>query len=291
MTERSESRVSEYMHRQLEIIPQDVPVLTAATRMREQRVGSVFAETLDREQRECRIVGIITETDIIAKVTAKGRAATATTVRDIMSHPLLTIAPDRLMIDAGQLMERHHVRHLAVSDGNEIVGIISMRDLAKYFVEAPTGPVQALNDVYSPLTVLMQQALETVDARDTIESGARRMAEKRIGSVFVVEAGEIVGIVTETDVVRKAMGDQLDPATMPIGALVSSPLLDIDLNRSIRDACDVMAKHQVRHLAVRDQSRIVGVISLRDLVKMVAARDRPEFLHRTSADRPSGGSA
>ena len=102
MTERSESRVSEYMHRQLEIIPQDVPVLTAATRMREQRVGSVFAETLDREQRECRIVGIITETDIIAKVTAKGRAATATTVRDIMSHPLLTIAPDRLMIDAGQ---------------------------------------------------------------------------------------------------------------------------------------------------------------------------------------------
>jgi CBS domain-containing protein len=274
------------MHRQLEIVPQDATALTAAARMRERRVGSVFVETLNREQRECRIAGIITETDVIAKVLAKGRPAAATTTREIMSHPLLTIAPDRLMIDAGHLMERHHVRHLGVSDGNDIVGIISMRDMAKHFVEEPSGPVQALNDVYSPLTVLMQKMLETIDARETVAAAATRMAEKRIGSVFVTEAAEIVGIVTEADVVRKALGDQHDPATMPIGSLVTSPLLDIDLNRSIRDACDVMAKNQVRHLAVRDQSKIVGVVSLRDLVKMVAARDTPEFLHRTSADRP-----
>ncbi len=86
------------------------------------------------------------------------------------------------------------------------------------------------------------------------------------------------------------MGDRIDPATMAIGSLVTSPLLDIDLNRSIRDACDVMTRNQVRHLAVRDQSKIVGVISLRDLVKMVAARDTPEFLHRSSADRQGRGS-
>lgn len=291
MTEESQPRVSDYMHRQLELVPEDATMLTATARMREQRIGSVFVETLDREQRECRIVGIITETDVIAKMLAKGRPAAVTTAREIMSHPLLTIAPDRLMIDAGQLMERHRVRHLGVSDGKEIVGVISMRDVAKHFVEAPSGPVQALNDVYSPLTVLMHKALETVDARETVAGAAKRMAEKQIGSVFVVEAGEIVGIVTETDVVRKALEDRLDPATMPVSSLVSSPLLDIDLNRSIRDACDVMAKHHVRHLAVRDQSKIVGVISLRDLVKMVAARDRPEFLQRTSEDRPGRGSS
>ena len=97
-------------------------------------------------------------------------------------------------------------------------------------------------------------------------------------------------VVTEADVVRKAVGDRIDPAAMAIGSLVTSPLLDIDLNRSIRDACDVMARNQVRHLAVRDQSKIVGVISLRDLVKMVAARDTPEFLHRSSADRQGRGS-
>lgn len=280
MTNTAGPRVSEYMHRQLEIVPQDATALDAAERMRDQRLGSVFVESLNREQRECRLAGIVTETDLITKVVAQGRETDRTLASDIMSSPLLTIAPDRLMIDASQLMETRRVRHLAVMDGTEIVGIISVRDLAKYFTEATSGAVQALNDVYRPLTVLMRQAIETIDARVTVTAAARLMAEKQIGSVFVLEAGEIVGIVTETDIVRKALSDRLDPNTMPVGSLLNFPLLDIDLNRSIRDACEVMAKHHVRHLVVRDQQKIVGVVSIRDLVKMIAVRDRPEFLRR-----------
>lgn len=281
MTNIAGPRVSEYMHRQLEIVPQDATALDAAERMRDQRVGSVFVESLDREQRECRLAGIVTETDLITKVVAQGREAATTLASDIMSSPLLTIAPDRPMIDASQLMETRRVRHLGVSDGTDIVGIISVRDLARYFTETTSGAVQALNDVYRPLTVLMRQAIETIDARKTVTGAARLMAEKQIGSVFVVEAGEIVGIMTETDIVRKALSDRLDPTTMPVGSVLNFPLLDIDLNRSIRDACEVMAKHHVRHLAVTDQRKIVGVVSIRDLVKMVAIRDRPEFLRRT----------
>lgn len=280
MTNTAGPRVSEYMHRQLEIVPQDATALDAAERMRDQRLGSVFVESLNREQRECRLAGIVTETDLITKVVAQGRETDRTLASDIMSSPLLTIAPDRLMIDASQLMETRRVRHLAVMDGTEIVGIISVRDLARYFTEATSGAVQALNDVYRPLTVLMRQAIETIDARVTVTAAARLMAEKQIGSVFVLEAGEIVGIVTETDIVRKALSDRLDPNTMPVGSLLNFPLLDIDLNRSIRDACEVMAKHHVRHLVVRDQQKIVGVVSIRDLVKMIAVRDRPEFLRR-----------
>ena len=50
--------------------------------------------------------------------------------------PLLTITPDRPMLDASHLMEMNHVRYLCVSDNEEIVGIISMRDLARYFVDS-----------------------------------------------------------------------------------------------------------------------------------------------------------
>jgi CBS domain-containing protein len=274
-------RVGEFMHRQLEIVPQDATALDAAERMRDRRIGSVFVESLDREQRECRLAGIVTETDLITKVVAQGREADRTLASDIMSSPLLTIAPDRPMIDASHLMETRRVRHLGVSDGTDIVGIISVRDLARHFMGATSGAVQALNDVYRPLTVLMRNAIETIDARETVTAAARLMAEKQIGSVFVIEAGEIVGIVTETDIVRKALSDPLNPATMPIGSLLNFPLLDIDLNRSIRDACEVMAKHHVRHLAVTDRQKIVGVVSIRDLVKMVAIRDRPEFLRRS----------
>jgi CBS domain-containing protein len=280
MTNLAGPHVSDYMHRQLEIVPQDATALDAAERMRDQQIGSVFVETLDRTQRECRLAGIVTETDLITKVLAQGREAVRTLASDIMSSPLLTIAPDRPMIDASHLMETRRVRHLGVSDGTDIVGVISVRDLARYFMEATSGAVQALNDVYRPLTVLMRRAIETIDARETVAAGARLMAEKQIGSVFVVEAGEIVGIVTETDIVRKALSNRSAPNTMPVGSLLNFPLLDIDLNRSIRDACEVMAKHHVRHLVVREKQKIVGVVSIRDLVKMVAVRDRPDFLHR-----------
>ena len=149
-------RVSEYMHRQLEIVPQDATALDAAQRMRDQRVGSVFVESLDREQRDCRLAGIVTETDLITKLLAQGREADTTLASDIMSSPFLTITPDRPMIDASHLMESRRVGHLGVSDGTDIVGIISVPDLARYFTEATSGAVQALNDVYRPLTVLMR---------------------------------------------------------------------------------------------------------------------------------------
>jgi CBS domain-containing protein len=281
MTDTAGLPVSAYMHRQLEILPQDATALKAAERMRDQRIGSVFVEALDREQRDCRLAGIVTETDLISKVLAQGREADRTPVSEVMSQPLLTIAPDRLMIDASHLMQTHQVRHLGVSDGTEIAGVISVRDLAKYYMDATSGAVQALNDVYQPLTVLMQRAIETLDTRETVSTAARMMKEKRIGSVFVTEAGEIVGIVTESDVVRKALAGRLDPAKAPVGSLLNFPLVDVDINRSIRDACELMAKHHVRHLVVSQLQKIVGVISIRDLVKMVAARDRPEFLRRS----------
>jgi len=280
MTDAAGPRVSEYMHRKLEIIPQDATALEAAARMRDRQVGSVFVEALDREQQNSRFTGIITETDLVTKVLAQERDTQATKAGAIMSHPLLTIAPDRPMIDASHLMEAHRIRHLGVLDGTDIVGVISVRDLAKHFMEAPSGPVQALNDVYRPLTVLMQKAIETLDTRETVMATARWMATQRIGSVFLVDAGEIAGIVTETDIVRKTLADRLDAKTVPVGSLLNVPLLDINLNRSIRDACEMMAEHHVRHLAVTDRQKIVGVISIRDLVKMVSVRDRPEFLRR-----------
>jgi len=63
-----------------------------------------------------------------------------------------------------------------------------------------------------------------------------------------------------------------------VSAVMSSPLQSIDINRTIRDASKVMAERAVRHLAVMENGKVVGVLSIRDLVKMVSVRDRPRFL-------------
>jgi CBS domain-containing protein len=273
--------VSDYMHRQLEVIPQDATVAAAAARMQEYSIGSVLIETFDRSQNDCRIAGIVTETDLVGKVLAQRPPPSSATMTDIMSRPLITIAPNRPMLDASHLMETKKIRHLAVAEGNEILGIISVRDLVRHFVEAEGGPVEALTDVYRPLSVLMNRAIETITSEETALAAAQHMTRKHIGALFVKEAGELVGVVTEADLVRKLLAAQLDPERMRIGALMNSPLIDIDINRTIRDASDLMAAKRVRHLAVTENEKVLGVLSIRDLVKMVSIRDRPAFLRRT----------
>jgi signal-transduction protein with cAMP-binding, CBS, and nucleotidyltransferase domain len=281
MTTASGQHVNDYMHRQLEVVPQDASVVTVATRMRERRIGSVLIETFDRPHNDCRIAGIVTETDLVGKVLAPGRVPSHTSMLEIMSSPLITIEPHRPMLDASHLMETKRVRHLAVSDGAEVLGVISVRDLVRHFVEADGGPVQSLSDVYRPLSVLMNRAIISIGSHHTALAAAQQMADKHIGALFVTEAEELVGIITEADLVRKVLADQLDPLATRVGTVMNSPLIEIDINRTIHDASEHMAEHRIRHLAVTENGGVVGVLSIRDLVKMVSIRDRPQFLKRS----------
>lgn len=278
MSERGGGAVKEFMHRYLEVIPRETTVALAAERMGVRRVGCVLVESGDPHRGP---IGIVTETDIVRKVIAKGSDPTATMVEHVMSSPILTIAAERSMLDASHMMENHHIRHLCVVEGEEIVGLISVRDLVRSFVDAESGPVIELDGVYRPLGVLMATKLATIRSEESVLAAAQQMSEKRIGSLLTVEAGELVGIVTESDLIRKGMASNREVGSTRISTVMSSPLLSIDVNRTIRDASKVMAERGVRHLAVMENGKIVGVLSIRDLVKMVSVRDRPRFLGKT----------
>lgn len=281
MTERPGDTVGNFMHGNLEIISSGATTVTVAERMREKRLGSLLVESANAEDRRDRRSGIVTETDLIRKVLAKGMDPSLTRVDQIMSSPLLTITPDRPMLDASHLMETSHIRHLCVSDKDAIVGIISVRDLVRHFVDSEEGPVRDLDNVFRPLSVLMRTAIETIASERTVLEAAQTMAEKRIGSLLVTEAGEMTGIVTETDIVRKVIAPRLPASSTSIGTVMSYPLIRIDINRTVRDASRLMAEEQIRHLAVMEETRVVGLLSVRDLVKIVSVRDKPRFIRNT----------
>ena len=269
------------MHRYLEVVPPETTIVAAAERMQARSLGSLLVESTDAEGRMSRRSGIVTETDLIRKVLAKGVDPSLTMMDQIMTSPLLTITQDRPMLDASHLMETNHIRYLCVSDKDEIVGIISMRDLARYFVDSEGGPIRDLDNVYRPLSVLMRTTMETIASEQTVLEAAQTMAEKRIGSLLVIEAGEMVGIVTETDVVKKVIAVRLPASSTRVGAVMNYPLIQIDINRTVRDASRLMAEERIRHLAVTEDNKVVGLLSVRDLVKMVSVRDKPRFLRST----------
>jgi CBS domain-containing protein len=278
MSEFGGGAVKDFMHRYLEVVPQDTTAAAAAERMDARRIGCVLVESDDPKRGPS---GILTETDLVRKVLATGLDPTVTMVDRVMVSPILTIAADRSMLDASHVMETNHIRHLCVTEAGEIVGIISVRDLVRSFVDVESGPICDLDKVYRPLSVLMATTLATIHSEASLLEAAQLMREKRIGSLLTSEAGEIVGIVTERDLVRKGLAVNRDAGSTRVSAVMSSPLLSIDVNRTIRDASKVMAEQGVRHLTVTENGKIAGVLSVRDLVKMVSVRDRPRFLSKT----------
>jgi len=281
MTTFSGGVVGDFMQRSLEVITPKATIVEAAVYMRERQIGSLLVGLPDAEGRLSHNSGIVTETDLIRKALTRGIDPSCPTADQIMTSPLLTITADRPMLDASHLMEMNQARYLCVSEESIIVGIISMRDLARYFVDSEGGPVRNLDNVFRPLSVLMRTTMETIGSGRTVLEASQMMEEKRVGSLLVIEAGEIVGIVTETDLVRKVIAAHLPAGSTSVRSVMNYPLIQIDINHTVRDASRLMAKERVRHLAVTEENKVVGLLSLRDLVKMVSVRDKPRFLRNT----------
>ena len=117
---------------------------------------------------------------------------------------------------------------------------------------------------------LMRKNLVTVDAGASVVEAAKLMRSYNVGSVLVAMEGRIVGIVTESDVVRKFVGAEKVAFFMPVEDIMSSPVLGIESHRPVTEAADLMDRHRTRHLGVTKAGALVGVVSVRDFLKPVA---------------------
>lgn len=117
---------------------------------------------------------------------------------------------------------------------------------------------------------LMKQDLAKVAHSATVLDAAKMMRDRKIGSVFIEQNDRIVGIVTEADIVRRAVGIGHMPGFIPVSTIMSSPVIGIDGTRPITEAADLMERSQTRHLAVMHSGDIVGVLSVRDLLHPVS---------------------
>ena len=109
-----------------------------------------------------------------------------------------------------------------------------------------------------------------VDRHISVRQAAKIMKDGGIGSVLVTWDRVVVGIMTDTDIVRRVVGMGLDPDRTPVEKVMTSPFLKIDENKTIRDANAMMARQHVRHLGVSRDGNLVGIISVRDMVTFVS---------------------
>lgn len=124
-----------------------------------------------------------------------------------------------------------------------------------------SGPLQR------PLAVMMCRTLRTIGPDATLLEAARAMREAKVGALLVYEAGRYSGLVSESDLVRKGMAEAQSAEQTLVRAVMSRPLLSIDSASSAHEASEIMAEQGIRHLAVSDEGQIVGIISIRDLLR------------------------
>jgi CBS domain-containing protein len=115
--------------------PPSATVVEAARVMKQEDVGSVPVVEGDR------IVGVVTDRDIVTRVVAEGRDTDSTTIGDIVSSDVVTVEPDTSIDEALGLMSEHQVRRLPVVEDSRLVGIVAVADVARAADEEKTGEV------------------------------------------------------------------------------------------------------------------------------------------------------
>ena len=133
---------------------------------------------------------------------------------------------------------------------------------------------------------IMTRDVRTIDRNSTVEQAARMMKELNVGSIPVTENGNIIGIITDRDVVLRNVADGRTAADTRVEEVMSKTVVTATPDMDVHRAADLMAQNQIRRLPVMENNRMVGIVSIGDLaVRNIYENEAGEAL--SSISKPS----
>jgi CBS domain-containing protein len=129
---------------------------------------------------------------------------------------------------------------------------------------------------------IMTPGVETVTSSQTLQSAARLMQHGDFGSVPVVDDGLLVGILTDRDIVARAVAEGLDTTSIEVGRVATRDPVTTGPDEDLDDALELMAIHRLRRLPVVDDGRLVGIVSQADVALDAKARKTGEMVQEIS---------
>lgn len=98
------------------------------------------------------------------------------------------------------------------------------------------------------------------------------MAEKNVGAVIVVEKGQMIGIFSERDFARKAIQQGKCSLESPVADAMTRQMITILSEQTLEESLRVMTEHHIRHLPVMENGRLVGMVSMRDVMEAIISK-------------------
>ncbi len=121
---------------------------------------------------------------------------------------------------------------------------------------------------------VMTTTLQKIEAKANILMASRKLRDGQVGSLVVIRHGElmrdqeeeIIGVVSETDIIRKAIAEDKDLKVTTVDTIMTNPMVTVEASWPLEDAYHMMKDSGVRHLLVTQNKVVVGLVSLRDLI-------------------------
>lgn len=116
--------------------------------------------------------------------------------------------------------------------------------------------------------LIEDQTLTVLEPGLSVRNAAQTMSERNIGAAAVVEAGKLAGIFSERDLMARVVAKGLNPDDTAVGTVMSKELVVAKPSDEVDDALEKMYSIRARHLPVVDDGKLVGMISIRDLLEL-----------------------
>ncbi|ACS89226.1 inosine-5'-monophosphate dehydrogenase related [Thermococcus sibiricus MM 739] len=121
-------------------------------------------------------------------------------------------------------------------------------------------------DENAPIKVYMTKKLIAVKPDDTIQEACRVMVEFDIGSLVVVDNGNVVGFFTKSDIIRRVIVPGLAYNT-PVAEIMSKELITVNANVPLKKVLEIMAAKRIKHMLIEEEGKVVGIFTLSDLLE------------------------
>lgn len=187
-------------------------------------------------------------------------------VKDMMATPVATISPEATMEEAARIMGERRVGSLIVMKDGDPVGIVTERDLLSNVIAVGKRPEKV------KVEAVMSSPLITISPTATIKEAARTMMRKK-GRLAVFDEGELVGIITASDLIQSL--PETDETVLKADQIATKRVITADEKVTVDDIAKTMGRERIGSVVITSEGRPVGIFTERDLLTAFLAEERP----------------
>ncbi len=122
-------------------------------------------------------------------------------------------------------------------------------------------------EIENPIRTFISKKIIGVTSDTSVQEAARKMVEFNISSLTVVEDDEIAGLITNDDLKKRVIAEGLNPET-PVKDIMTKELITVDIDIAVKDALEIMATKDIKHLLVKESGKFVGMLTFSDLIDL-----------------------